>query len=293
VRSIRVRATRALTSRSLPATTRQSGRNRSSRTERRGALPGTPGGDMQLERTREHRSVEQGQIVMPFYIGADVSISMDPDMAALNAGLRTLQQAIVSEPVVDDVARLSVITFSDQARVVQPLGQVSDGEVPTLTSEGGTNYGEFFRVLAQTIEADRQRLKAQGYKIFRPCVFFLTDGEPLDGGWATSFKQHLTYDKATGHGNASHPIFIPFGFRDAPEPVMRQLAYPAERGRWYMARTSSVKEALEGVLGVIMGTVIDSSMSAHTPKPRLELPAPAAGSQLASGASDYDDDFIN
>src|SRR3954451_413750 len=129
-------------------------------------------------------------------------------MPQLNEALTGLRDAIVAEPAVDDLARIGVLTFSDSARVEAPLAQVSETQMPHLSDRGGTNYGAAFQTLAQTIEADRQRLKAEGYKVYRPCAFFLTDGLPQDGTWATSFKSTLTYDSKTGQGMESYPIFV-------------------------------------------------------------------------------------
>ena len=88
------------------------------------------------ERTR----VEPGQIAMPFYLVCDVSRSMVGDVRALNDGLWRLWRAVAANPVIDDVARISVLTFSDTAQVILPLSQMSDREMPVLATERGTNY---------------------------------------------------------------------------------------------------------------------------------------------------------
>src|SRR5262245_53619802 len=150
--------------------------------------------------TRERAVVEPGQLVMPFYLLCDVSISMTDDMAALNEAVQRLRRAIVSEPAVDDVAHVGIMTFSDQGKMVAPLGQMSEHGVPALTVEGGTNYGAAFRLLAQTIAQDTASLKAQEYKVYRPCAFFLSDGAPLDPDWEATFRATLTYDPGTGMG---------------------------------------------------------------------------------------------
>jgi uncharacterized protein YegL len=247
---------------------------------------------VRTEQVVEVTGVEQGQVVMPFYVVCDVSWSMKDDMGSLNKALQELWQSIIDEPVVDDVARISLLTFSDSASVAVRLGQAIESRPPQLTEQGGTNYGAGFRLLAETIEQDRQALKSQGYKIFGPCAFFLTDGEPLDVNWSDTFRATLTYDQQTGVGNKTHPVFVPFGFRDAPEQIMRQLAYPVEKGRWYHTRTSNVKDALDGVLAVIMRTVMRSTITASTPKPQLLLPAASSTSILESGPAEYGD-FIN
>lgn len=248
---------------------------------------------MAIEQVQERRSVEPGQLVMPFYIVCDVSYSMQDAMGELNQALQGLRSAIVAEPVVDDVGRLGVLTFSDSASVVTPLGQTSEVTLPPLSVQGGTNYGAAFRLLARTIDDDQRTLKADGYRIYRPLAFFLTDGEPLDHDWAQTFKASLTYNRATGEGMKAHPIFVPFGFGDATEDTLKRLAYPPEKGRWYVSRSTSVGDALKGVIHVIMNTVVTSSRRASSGQQgAVQLALPPAGGTMVSGASEYDEEFL-
>lgn len=247
---------------------------------------------MSDERVRERTGAEQGQLVMPFYLICDVSFSMLREMRALNEGIKRLRRAIVSEPVVDDVAQVCIISFSDSAKVVMPMGPMSESEISELSAENTTNYGSAFRVLAQAIEEDAARLKQQGYRIYRPCAFFLTDGLPTDPDWHKTFIDTLTYDRRTGIGMKAHPIFIPFGFRDAQEDILKKLAYPPDRGKWYYARSVSIEEVLKGVLDIIMKTLISSGMSAGTGQPSIIQYAPEPGSGIVQGTSEYDSDYV-
>jgi uncharacterized protein YegL len=225
--------------------------------------------EMSEELIREHVAVEPGQLVMPFYLICDVSYSMLHDMPALNDALGRLKRAIVAEPTVDDVAHICIMTFSDTAKVVMPLGQMSEHPVPVLSVEGGTNYGAAFIELAHTIKRDAAALKQQGYKVYRPCAFFLTDGEPLDHDWWDTFKSTLTYNRSTGEGMKQHPVFVPFGFRDAPDGVLKKLAYPLEKGKWYHIKSHNIEDALAGIIKIIMNTVVSSGMSSKTGQPAL------------------------
>ncbi len=238
------------------------------------------------EPAREYAAVEPGQLVMPFYLICDVSYSMTDDMPALNEGIQRLRRAIVSEPAVDDVAHIGILTFSDVGRVVVPLSQMSDHDMPVLSVEGGTNYGAAFRTLAETIAHDNTSLKAQGYKVYRPCAFFLSDGEPLDRDWEATFRATLTYDPATGAGLKGHPVFVPYGFRDAQEDVLRRLAYPKGRAKWYFAKSTDIEQVLQGILDIIMNTVITSGNSARSAQPAVVQQEPAAHSGIAWGDPD-------
>jgi uncharacterized protein YegL len=224
---------------------------------------------------------------MPFYLICDVSASMSGDMKALNDGLQRLRQAIVTEPVVDDVAQICIMTFSDSAKIVMPMSQMSEHKVPTLKVEGGTNYGKAFRELAQAIGRDSARLKKLRYKVYRPCAFFLTDGLPNDRDWHKTFKGTLTYDPATKSGMRAHPIFVPFGYRSASPNVLAQLAYPLGRSKWYRAKDTSPQEALAGILKIIMHTVITSGHTAGSGLPTI-TPQPPQDSAITQGDSAYD-----
>lgn len=248
----------------------------------------------QFEQVKERDRAERGQFVMPFYLVCDVSWSMERDIGNLNTALRNLKSSISLAPVVNDVARVSLITFSDTARIVMPMGQVSESEFPQLTLEGGTNYGAAFTLLADAISADCTALDASGYRIYRSCVFFLTDGLPQDGTWLQTFNATLTYDPRNGTGMKAYPVFVPFGFREADAAVLSQLAYPKERGRWYLAENVTAEAALEGIREIIMKTVMTASMTAARGQTGAIQPAlPAQGSGIASGASNRIDDFIN
>lgn len=236
----------------------------------------------------------EGQMVMPFYIICDVSGSMTHDMPVLNEGIQRLRRSIVQNPVVDDVAHISLISFSTDARVVMPLSQMSEKPMPVLVTDRGlTNYGKAFGELARAIVQDAAMLRGQGYKIFRPCAFFLTDGAPGDRDWHQTFTSTLTYDRQAGHGMKSHPIFVPFGFRDAPENVMKQLAYPPEKSNWYLARKHNVEDALTGILDVIMKTVVTSARTAQSGQPAVTQQPPAPNSGIAQGNSAYDPDWVD
>src|SRR5262249_40170516 len=134
-----------------------------------------------------------------------------------------------------------------------------------------------------TIAQDTASLKAQEYKVYRPCAFFLSDGAPLDPDWEATFRATLTYDPSTGMGMKGHPVFVPYGFRDAPEHVLRRLAYPMGRAKWYHCKSSDIGDALKGILDIIMNTVITSGNSASSGQPAVVQQAPATDSGITWG----------
>lgn len=228
----------------------------------------------------------QGQLVMPFYVICDVSPSMSNDMEALNAALVQLKADIMSDPVTDDLTMLSVIAFGGSARTVVPLAPPSEVVLPTLTMINGTTFGSAFKEYHRAFEADRTRLKAEGKMVYRPCVFFLTDGEPGDKmDYLQTFRSLLTYDPETKQGNKAFPYIVTFGFREATEKVMKELAYPdfgPSRGKWFLAHSNNVGELLRSMTNAIGNTVVSSGKSAAAGTPQIVPPEapPQAGMQF-------------
>jgi hypothetical protein len=231
-------------------------------------------------------AVTDGQVIMPFYLIADVSGSMQGDVQELSIAIDDLIQTIRKDPVVDDLVMLSIITFNHSAQTLVPLGSPSELNPPIIQAGGGTNYGAAFHEYHRVFEQDRAALKGRGLKVYRPCVFFLTDGAPGDRDYAGTFRSLFAYDPATKTGNRAFPYFVPFGFRDAPEDVMRRLAYPdfgSIRGRWFLSRSSKVGEVLKAMAEVLGRTVISSGQSASQGVPQIVPPTPPAGMNAQFG----------
>lgn len=227
----------------------------------------------------------EGQLVMPFYVICDVSASMSGDMVELQSALEQLKTDIMKDPVVDDLTMLSVIAFGSGAQTLVPLSPPSEVVIPRLTGMGGTDFGSAFREYHRVFEADRARLKAEGKKVYRPCVFFLTDGAPGDRDYLATFRSLLSYDPVTKSGNQAFPYVVTFGFRDAPEKVMKELAYPdfgPARGKWFVARSNNVSELLRSMTKAIGNTVVSSGVSASAGTPQIVPPTvkPEAGMQF-------------
>ena len=164
-----------------------------------------------------------GQEAMIFYIVCDesASMSMNGGIQAINDSLPELHATIVSDPIVVDKSRLSIIAFSESAEVVLPMSKATEIEdMPGVSERTATSYAAAFRTLRETIESDVNLLKSQGFKVHRPCAFFITDGEPTDDGlWQSEFQQLLNHP--------FHPHVISFGVDGAQQvgmhPILREI----------------------------------------------------------------------
>ena len=230
----------------------------------------------------------EGQIVMPFYIVCDVSGSMAGDMVALNSGVADLCKEIMRDPVADDLCLLSVIAFDDTARTVVPLSFPTAVKLQPMTCNGGlTNYTAAFQEFHRAFEADRTLLRGEGMRIHRPCVFFLTDGEPTSTDHQQVFKQLFGYDRTTKQGNSAYPYVTPFGFRGATEATMKSLAWPdfgEKKGRYFLAKQGvAVSQLLKEMSGLIANSVLSSSASVNSGSPQY-LPPPTNASPDLEGS---------
>lgn len=229
------------------------------------------------------RSTE-GQVVMPFYVICDVSGSMCGDMASLNQGVSDLRDEIKKDPVADDLAMLSIISFDDAARTVVPLDFPSELELAPLTCGGLTNFTAAFQEFDRAFRVDRARLKSEGKRIFRPCIFFLTDGVPTSSDHIQVFQQLFGYDPATKQGNKAYPYVTAFGFRGATEESMKAIAYPnfgEKKGRYFLARDNvPIATLLKSMTGMIAQSVLGSSLSATTGTPQFVPPPTDATEEL-------------
>lgn len=211
-------------------------------------------------------------LILPFYLVADVSYSMtqqsSPDaesaLAAANRMAVAVKDALDEAPLLRDKVRFSLIDFSDDARIQIPLCDLSDlgvDELPTLQARGGTSFAAAFKLLRSTIEADAAQLHADGHKVHRPAVFFLTDGEPTDrpDEWKSAFATLVDPNFRGG------PNVIPFGVAGATEDTLKQLVHPVGRMRHFIASNSTdPADAIRSMAEILIGSIIASANSIAT-----------------------------
>lgn len=159
------------------------------------------------------------QQILPFYLVCDESWSMNGEgIDAINSALPDLHAEIAINPAVADKTRFSIVGFSDDARLLMPLSDLSDVvSVPRVEARGGTSFGAAFALLADRIEADVAQLKSDGHRVYRPVAFFLTDGNPTDPvDWPDSFAALLN--------GSFRPNIVSFGVgREIDASIIRRI----------------------------------------------------------------------
>ena len=165
----------------------------------------------------------KGQL-LPVYVMADESASMSEHMAELNEGLASLHEALLAEPMTAAKVRFSVLGFSHDVQVRLKLADLREvAELPGLVPRQATNYQTAFDDLRARIPGDIATLKAGGYQVHRPAVFFLSDGQPNQGGDWKSAHARLT-DRGS---MPAAPNIVAFGIGQAnPETILHVATSP-------------------------------------------------------------------
>lgn len=160
-----------------------------------------------------------GQQILPFYLVCDESGSMDgKPIEAMNSALPDLHNEIAHNPVVADKTRFAIIGFSDDAEVLLPLSDLSElHNLPVLSAKTSTNYGAALRVAKEQIELDVRELRQEGHTVYRPVVFFLTDGFP-NSDWKAEWEELTSKDFPY------HPNIVAFGIGEADAKTISALA---------------------------------------------------------------------
>lgn len=158
--------------------------------------------------------------ILPFYLVCDESSSMAGNpIQVMNDELPKVHSAIGSNPVLADRTWFSLIGFSTSAQVLLPLcdlGTVTS--MPGLQANGTTSYAAAFDLLYDTISDDVAKLKADGNQVYRPAVFFLSDGQPTDTKWEASYQRLI--DPSWG----PRPNILAFGLGSVEPQTLQQVA---------------------------------------------------------------------
>jgi uncharacterized protein YegL len=187
---------------------------------------------------------------VPVYLLLDVSYSMGgTPLVALNHALRDLVRSLQEEPETSDLIMLCIISFSDDAQVDMPLTALTDiKEVPHLAARGGTSYVPALQLLRSTIERDIPSLKAEGYQVYRPIAFFLTDGYPSDS------LPSLQVAIQNLHASPRRPTLVALGIGDVDPRILRQLAGAKGQSSISNSRLSPA-EAITGFKELLLATI--------------------------------------
>lgn len=160
--------------------------------------------------------------VLPLYLVCDESLSMMDHVEALNDGLRELCRAVGADPALAERVQLCLIGFSEKPELLQPLRRATEvveiTDVSVRVEQAASNFGAVFRFLRETITHDVRLLGSRNYRIHRPAVFFLSDGQPTDPvTWPAAFAA------LTDSSWAASPNVVAFGIGDADPAIIARI----------------------------------------------------------------------
>jgi uncharacterized protein YegL len=208
--------------------------------------------------------------LVPMYVVADESSSMIPYVDELNAGLGSLHASLLGEPMAAAKVRFSVIGFSHLVSVRTSLADLRElVELPALVGNGSTSYRAVFEELLTRLPQDVEALKAQGYTVHRPAVFFLSDGQPNSGeDWKAPYAK-LTDRSIT----KAAPNIVAFGIGSVQAATILEVATKPE---FAFVATPGVKigPSITKFCTALTTSIIQSGLSLSTGDAELVIERP-------------------
>lgn len=137
---------------------------------------------------------------LPVYLVLDCSESMVGEpLNAVETGMQTMIRQLRSDPQALETAWISVITFSDAAKVLLPLTELYQFQMPALTLGSGTALSAALTLLEQRVSSEVVRGTPERRGDYKPIIFILTDGDPTDKWEAAAdrFKREFAGKHAT------------------------------------------------------------------------------------------------
>lgn len=197
-----------------------------------------------------------GPKVFPIYAVIDLSASMAGEpIDAAEEILPALIDACRQYASLADVLRFSIIVFSDTAQTVVPMCSYDQAGNPgKFRAMRSTNYGAAFRELRSNIDRDIDNLKLEGHMVFRPSVFFITDGEPTDD----AAQRAAAWNALTDTSWRAHPNVVAFGV--GPQVKVETVRrYISHHGQAFVTRDgASAADGLRSIINILVQSVVAS-----------------------------------
>ena len=215
-------------------------------------------------------SVEERYAVFPFYLCLDVSASMaGAPIDSVNEQLPLLRASIGEDPAIAEVIRFGVVTFSDLARTLLPLCDLSLVEaVPELQVEGRTSYAAAFEHLRVVIESDYHASRAGGDRWYRPAVIFISDGRPTDD----REKWRAALGRLVDPGWKRRPNILSFGFGQADPAVLAEVSGSKPNRAFIAAEDAAPSRVVPELMAGLIQSIVSSSTSVYTGEAQLVPP---------------------
>lgn len=196
--------------------------------------------------------------IFPVFMVLDVSASMaGGSIEALNDALPSLKKEMLSNPTVGEIARIAIVTFSDVGRTILPLSDLAEVDLPELMVEGGTNFAAAFRETKNAILSGLGALP-KGTPIYRPVVFFMSDGEhQAPGDWRAALNEL----KDRSWKFAPEVVVFGFGEADSNKNALREIATRFS----FLAKDNDPALQVREIVNALIGSIRTTSTSFRDP----------------------------
>ena len=221
-------------------------------------------------------------IILPIFLVIDNSVSMETDDRYKHVFdfLPMLVAKIGTSGALKDKVRIEVIAFGSEAKQILGLSEITrlstwlnEREVePILPDGGSTSYGEAFKMLKNSIEVGCKQIESEvalgnsKHSVYRPTVFFFTDGEPNDNE-----KSRLDYhNQLTDSSFRYQPNIICVGFGDATLESLKKYSagsYKSPTGKYDVGneklvlmakKDNSIEEQLHSIINALINSIVQS-----------------------------------
>ncbi|MDI3385531.1 hypothetical protein QIS99_04775 [Streptomyces sp. B-S-A8] len=195
---------------------------------------------------------------------------MAPYQQELSDGLISLCEGLRVEPMIAAKLRLAVLGFADDVQVRLAVADMrTETSLPQVAIRGVTNYEAVFDDLLSRIPSDVQWLRGEGYKVHRPVVFFLSDGQPTGGdGWRRPHARLI--DKSR---TPTAPNIIACGVGDAQAQTMVDVATRDEFA--FVAKPGTdIGQAVAEFFHALTASLVASGHALNSDSPQLVVNRP-------------------
>jgi uncharacterized protein YegL len=211
--------------------------------------------------------------VLPIYFVGDESHSMHgAPVDQLNEALSKLRDAAAKSPAIGEKSRFGIVTFAGDALCRLELAPLTDNmEMPTIECrDGGTSYRAVFEDLRHRLPGDVATLKADGYKVRRPLVFFLSDGQPTDQP-ESAWRDALEELKSSAFRERPH--VLAFGIGEAQGETIKTVA-SAPKYAWIQGDGMSAANAIAEFGASLVESISKSAEALARGSEQIEVPEP-------------------
>jgi uncharacterized protein YegL len=219
------------------------------------------------------------------YLLLDLSASTYGIADELNNAVHSLVDELQTSPLLGSYTWMAILSFSDDARVEMPLTRAMEIDaLPSLSPRGATSYAAAFNLAASVVGNDLNNLKSEGYKVVRPAVFFMTDGQPTD-------PENIWRVALSGLKTLPVQIFS-IGFGSDVDP--RQLSQIAsDPHRAFLASIGPEQQGHVRVLPDLVSAVLHSTTSSVTAGSRTgTVQIPSSAVPIVISGDDIADDWL-